>query len=176
MDQQKMFFPKGNPTDTFDKDAHGRFQSDLMNLAYDKHLSKERNIFLVGLCGVCVAAVVYIATTANYKTYVVRVNDATGQIEAGQQLKAVAYNPKEAEIKYRKYSYCAFRSNSVPQKLAKCTAVYDYSCSPKIEWTYCIGKSSCKARTVYNINQNKVCTDAARKSAYISGTLVRRYL
>lgn len=100
MDQQKMFFPKGNPTDTFDKDAHGRFQSDLMNLAYDKHLSKERNIFLVGLCGVCVAAVVYIATTANYKTYVVRVNDATGQIEAGQQLQAVTYNPKEAEIKY----------------------------------------------------------------------------
>ena len=50
MDQQKMFFPKGNPTDAFDKDAHGRFQSDLMNLAYDKHLSKERNIFLIGLC------------------------------------------------------------------------------------------------------------------------------
>ena len=142
MDQQKMFFPKGNPTDTFDKDAHGRFQSDLMNLAYDKHLSKERNIFLVGLCGVCVAAVVYIATTS------IR----------------------------RKYSYRAFRSNSVPKKLAKCTAVYDYSCSSKIEWTYCIGKSSCKVRTVYNINQNKVCTDAAWKSADISGTLVRRYL
>ena len=30
MDQQKMFFPKGNPTDAFDKDAHGRFQSELL--------------------------------------------------------------------------------------------------------------------------------------------------
>ena len=98
--QQSTFFPKGQPTEAFDKKARGTFQADLYNLAFDKDVAKKRNLLYLGLIVVCVLAVIFIATTANYKTYVVRVNDATGQVEAGGELKATNYKPQEAEIKH----------------------------------------------------------------------------
>lgn len=96
--EQPKFTPKGNPTDVFDKNAHGLFQSDLMNLAYDKHLSKQRNLLYIALISICVLATVYISTTANYKTYVVRVDNATGQVETTGPLVNSNYEPQEAEI------------------------------------------------------------------------------
>lgn len=98
--EQPRFTPNGKIHDIFDQDAHGVYQSDLNNLAYDKHLAQRRNLIYLALVVLCVAACVYISTTANYKTYVVRVDNATGQVEAGNQLVATNYSPKEAEIKY----------------------------------------------------------------------------
>ena len=100
MEKQKQYLPKGNPTDIFDKDAKGMFQSDLMNLAYDKHLAKQRNLLYIILIIICVLATVYVTVSASYKTYVVRVDNTTGQIELAGELKSTNYNPQEAEVKY----------------------------------------------------------------------------
>lgn len=99
MEPQKTFFPQREPTDVFDRHAAGKFQSDLYNLALDKDVAKKRNLLYLALIIVCVISTIFIATTANYKTYVVRVDNATGQVEAGGELKATNYRPQEAEIK-----------------------------------------------------------------------------
>ena len=99
MESQKRFFPNGEPTALFDRKAAGRFQTDLYNLALDKDVAKKRNLLYIGLLIVCVLATIFIAVTANYKTYVVRVDNATGQVETGGQLKATNYQPQEAELK-----------------------------------------------------------------------------
>ena len=98
MEPQTKFFPKGEPTDVFDRKAAGTFQSDLYNLALDKDVAKKRNLLYLVLLIICVLSIIFIATTANYKTYVVRVDNATGQVETGGQLKATNYKPQEAEI------------------------------------------------------------------------------
>lgn len=98
--EQQRFNPEGSPRDIFDRSAHGVYQSDLNNLAYDKHLAQQRNLIYLLLVVLCVVACVYIATTANYKTYVVRVDNATGKVELGGQLLATNYSPREAEIKH----------------------------------------------------------------------------
>ena len=100
MDEQRKFFPKSQPTDAFDKKAHSVFQSDLYNLALDKDVAKKRNLIYLVLIIVCVLATAYISTTASYKTYVVRVDNATGQIETGGELKATNYQPQEMEIRH----------------------------------------------------------------------------
>lgn len=97
---QTKFFPKGQPTEPFDRKATNMFQSDLYNLALDKDVAKKRNLLYIALIILCVLAMVFIATTANYKTYVVRVDNATGQVETGGELKATNYKPQEAEIKH----------------------------------------------------------------------------
>ncbi len=99
MEPQTKFFPKGEPTEVFDRKAAGTFQSDLYNLALDKDVAKKRNLLYLVLLIICMLATIFIATTANYKTYVVRVDNATGQVETGGQLKATNYKPQEAEIK-----------------------------------------------------------------------------
>lgn len=99
MEPQEKFFPKGNSTDLFDRNAAGRFQTDLYNLAFDKDVAKKRNLMYLALLAICVLSTIFIAVTANYKTYVVRVDNTTGQVETGGQLKATNYEPKEAEIK-----------------------------------------------------------------------------
>ena len=99
MEPQTKFFPKGEPTEVFDRKAAGTFQSDLYNLALDKDVAKKRNLLYLVLLIICVISIIFIATTANYKTYVVRVDNATGQVETGGQLKATNYKPQEAEIK-----------------------------------------------------------------------------
>ncbi|MBE6096360.1 MAG: type IV secretion system protein [Schwartzia succinivorans] len=96
---QRKFEPQEEPLAKFDRKAMGRFESDLYNLAYERDMARKRNVLYIGLLIVCVLATVWVATTANYKTYVVRVDNATGQVEAGQQLKATNYKPQEAEIK-----------------------------------------------------------------------------
>lgn len=98
--KQTEFFPKGQPTEAFDSKSHGPFQSDLYNLALDKDVAKTRNKWYLAIVALCVLAMVYISTTANYKTYVVRVDNATGQVEAGGELKATNYSPHEAEVKH----------------------------------------------------------------------------
>lgn len=100
LDEQRKFFPKSQPTDAFDKKAHSVFQSDLYNLALDKDVAKKRNLIYLVLIIVCVLATAYISTTASYKTYVVRVDNATGQIETGGELKATNYQPQEMEIRH----------------------------------------------------------------------------
>lgn len=99
-DEQKKFFPKGKATDVFDKKAAGVFQNDLNNLAYDKHKAQQRNVLLLITLAVCVVCMVYVTVFANYKTYVVRVDNATGQVEVGSRLVTTNYTPQEAEIKH----------------------------------------------------------------------------
>lgn len=83
MEQQERFYPKGKATDVFDRGAAKRFQTDLYNLALDKDVAKKRNLLYMVLLALCVVAMVFVVTTANFKTYVVRVDNATGQVEAG---------------------------------------------------------------------------------------------
>ena len=99
MEPQKTFFPDREPTELFDRKASGKFQNDLYNLALDKDVAKKRNLLYLGLIIVCVLSTIFIAATANYKTYVVRVDNATGQVETGGELKATNYKPQEAELK-----------------------------------------------------------------------------
>ena len=99
MEQQERFYPKGKATDVFDRGAAKRFQTDLYNLALDKDVAKKRNLLYMVLLALCVVAMVFVVTTANFKTYVVRVDNATGQVEAGGELKATNYNPQEAEVR-----------------------------------------------------------------------------
>ena len=99
MEQQERFFPKGKATDVFDRGAAKRFQTDLYNLALDKDVAKKRNLLYMALLALCVVAMVFVVTTANFKTYVVRVDNATGQVEAGGELKATNYDPQEAEVR-----------------------------------------------------------------------------
>ena len=63
-------------------------------------LAKKRNIVFLVLCCICVLAVVSMAFWANFRTYVVRVDNATGRIEAGNELIATNYEPREAEKIY----------------------------------------------------------------------------
>lgn len=105
MNGEQKFFPKGEPTDTFDKKGkkfkpYSTFQNDLYNLALDKDIAKKRNLIYLVLIIICVLSVIFIATTANYKTYVVRVNEATGEIQTGGELKVTNYTPQEAEIRH----------------------------------------------------------------------------
>lgn len=100
METQTKFFPKGQAREPFDKEASKTFQSDLYNLALDKDVAKKRNLLYLVLTIICVLSTIFVATTANYKTYVVRVDNTTGQVETGGQLKATNYTPKEAEIKH----------------------------------------------------------------------------
>lgn len=99
MEQQERFYPKGKATDVFDRGAAKRFQTDLYNLALDKDVAKKRNLLYMALLALCVVAMVFVVTTASFKTYVVRVDNATGQVEAGGELKATNYNPQEAEVR-----------------------------------------------------------------------------
>lgn len=90
--------PKGNPTDPLEKTYHGHYGDDIANALRDLTHARKLNRYLTILCGICVVATVLVTTTYNYKTYVVRVDNATGQVETGGQLKATNYSPREAEI------------------------------------------------------------------------------
>lgn len=92
--------PKGNPADIFEKGGQGKFSSDLQNLAYGRDMAKKQRNWCIAIIGLCVVSVVLIATTFNYKTYVVRVDNATGAVETGGQLKTTNYQPQEVEVKH----------------------------------------------------------------------------
>ncbi|MBM6823533.1 type IV secretion system protein [Veillonella magna] len=93
-------FPKGNPAEPFEKGAAGKFESALYNMAYIKDVANKRTLVMTILVVICVLACVLTVTTFSYKTYVVRVDNATGQVMAGGELKATNYTPQEAEIKH----------------------------------------------------------------------------
>ena len=66
MEQQERFYPKGKATDVFDRGAAKRFQTDLYNLALDKDVAKKRNLLYMVLLALCVVAMVFVVTTANF--------------------------------------------------------------------------------------------------------------
>ena len=100
MEPEHMHTPSGNPQDLFPKRPGSRFGDDLRNFAYLRDQAvKCRNICLF-FVAFCFAVVVYLVTFMSFKTYVVRVDNSTGAVEAGGELKATNYSPKEAEIKH----------------------------------------------------------------------------
>ena len=69
-------------------------------LALDKDVAKKRNLIYLILIIICVIATIFVTTTASYKTYVVRVNEATGEVQTGGELKVTNYTPQESEIRH----------------------------------------------------------------------------
>ena len=97
---EKKYEPKGDPQEYFDRGAIGPYQSMIVNVRDQLDKSQQRNKIYLCLLGLLIAAMVYISMTANYKVYVVRVNDTTGQIDTGVELKAREYEPRDAEMKH----------------------------------------------------------------------------
>lgn len=90
----------GNATDPLENGTLGIYRSETKNLAFQRDNALRARNWCLAIIAICVLAVVFIATTFNYKTYVVRVDNATGAVETGGQLHATNYSPKEAEIKH----------------------------------------------------------------------------
>lgn len=97
---ERKYRATGKSREPFDSKGRGIFQSDLYNLAYLRDQATKRNKYYLFIIVVLIAALVYICMTAKFKTYVIRVNDTTGEINQGVELKARAYNPQQAEILY----------------------------------------------------------------------------
>lgn len=97
---ERKYKPSGRALDVFDQKAVGKFQSDLYNLPYLRDQATKRNKIYLVIIIILILALVYVCMTAKFKTYVVRVNDTTGEVYAGQELKAKPYEPKQAEIEY----------------------------------------------------------------------------
>ena len=97
---ERKFRPVGNKMEKFDNKAIGKFQTDLYNLAYLRDQATKRNKIYLVIIIILIIALVYICMTAKFKTYVVRVNDTTGEVSSGVELKARDYSPRQAEINY----------------------------------------------------------------------------
>lgn len=96
----EFFKPTGKMETVFPKDSLHRFEADLLNLRYEKDMAQKRNVVFLFLVALCVGLMCYINFTANFKTYVVRIDNATGRVELGGQLVASNYEPRDAELKY----------------------------------------------------------------------------
>ena len=92
--------PAGKGTDPLEKGPMKPFGNVLMNIDQDRRNAYWLMKACVVIIGIAVVSVVAIATTYNYKTYVVRVDNATGQVDTGGQLKSTNYSPQQAEIKH----------------------------------------------------------------------------
>ena len=92
--------PAGKGTDPLEKGPMKPFGNVLMNMDQDRRNAYWLMKACVVIIGIAVVSVVAIATTYNYKTYVVRVDNATGQVDTGGQLKSTNYTPQQAEIKH----------------------------------------------------------------------------
>lgn len=92
--------PAGKGTDSLEKGPMKPFGNVLMNMDQDRRNAYWLMKACVVIIGIAVVSVVAIATTYNYKTYVVRVDNATGQVDTGGQLKSTNYTPQQAEIKH----------------------------------------------------------------------------
>ena len=92
--------PDGNATDVLEKDPMGPYADVLSNIKQARDNAYWAVKACIVIIGICVIITALIATTYNYKTYVVRVDNATGQVETGGELKATNYKPQEAEIKH----------------------------------------------------------------------------
>ena len=99
MEPEHMHTPKGNPTDVLPK-RKSKFGDDLRNFAFLRDQAVQRNKIYMGLMALCFVASVFTISTLSYKTYVVRVDNATGAIETGGELKATNYTPQQAELKH----------------------------------------------------------------------------
>lgn len=101
MEPQKEFFPANDDlTQKFDRNITGRYAFESYTLARFWKQAAKRNYFYLLLCSVCVIAVLVVTLMANFKVYTVRVDNATGAIDAAQELKAVPYKPQQKEIQY----------------------------------------------------------------------------
>ena len=99
-DAERKYRPVGNKMEKFDNKAIGKFQTDLYNLAYLRDQATKRNKIYLVIIIILIASLVYVCMTAKFKTYVVRVNDTTGEVSSGIELKARDYSPRQAEINY----------------------------------------------------------------------------
>ena len=99
-DAEKKYRAVGKAREKFDTKSVGKFQTDLYNLAYLRDQATKRNKIYLVIIILLIAALTYICMTAKFKTYVVRVNDSTGEVSSGVELKARAYNPQQVEIQF----------------------------------------------------------------------------
>ncbi|MBO5636255.1 MAG: type IV secretion system protein [Acidaminococcaceae bacterium] len=100
MNFKGFFKPKGDPTKIIKQGLKGPYQRSLENLTYKVEQLHRIIIALILCLVIAILAVVFISLTANYRTYVVRVDSLTGQVDTAQELKATNYSPRDAEIKY----------------------------------------------------------------------------
>lgn len=92
--------PKGEPSKVYGNPRHAVYGDPLRNSYFLLKNAERRNLLYVVVVAICVICTVLVATTWNYKTYVVRVDNATGRIETGGQLKATNYEPRQVEIQH----------------------------------------------------------------------------
>lgn len=76
------------------------YEDILYILDSSKKAAQKRNYIYLGIIILCIAANLYISLTAHFKTYVVRIDNATGRIETTGPLQATNYSPAVAEFKY----------------------------------------------------------------------------
>ena len=90
--------PHGEPTRYYGNQRHAVFADPLRNSYFLLKSAERRNLLYVVVVAICVICTVLVATTWNYKTYVVRVDNATGRIETGGQLKATNYSDGSSRV------------------------------------------------------------------------------
>ena len=100
---EKKYPPVGKARDAFDRGANtapGRYLGMVEQTAFQRDKALKREKFYWGIIGLLIVAMVYIALSANYRVYAVRVDNTTGRIENAEELKATSYSPRDAEMKF----------------------------------------------------------------------------
>lgn len=100
MEPTQSTAPGGSPLKPFKNPRHAIFADPLRNSYFLLKSAERRNLLLLSTVIICVICTVLVATTWNYKTYVVRVDNATGRVETGVQLQATNYSPRDVEIQH----------------------------------------------------------------------------
>lgn len=113
MEPTQSTAPGGSPLKPYKNPRHAVFSDPLRNSYFLLKSAERRNMLLMAVLAICVISTVLIATTWNYKTYVVRVDNATGRVEIGGQLKATNYSPRDVEIQHFLVEYI-MKIRSVP--------------------------------------------------------------
>lgn len=98
---EKKYPPVGNARDVFDQGtASGKYLGMVEQVAFQRDKMLKREKFYWGIIGLLIIAMVYIALSANYRVYAVRIDNTSGRIEQAEELKATSYSPREAELKF----------------------------------------------------------------------------
>ena len=100
---EKKYPPVGKARDVFDKGAGtapGKYLGMVEQTAFQRDKALKREKFYWGIIGLLIVAMVYVALSANYRVYAVRVDNTTGRIENAEELKATSYSPRDAEMKF----------------------------------------------------------------------------
>lgn len=100
---EKKYPPVGKARDTFDRGAGvapGKYLGYVEQTAFQRDKALKREKFYWVLIGLLLVAMVYIALSANYRVYAVRVDNTTGHIENAEELKATSYSPRDVELKF----------------------------------------------------------------------------